>query len=129
VSPTTKGLFQRAIVESGSYGFETTSLASAEAGGVAIASTVGCANQTAACLRAVPTAVLNAASSLSKNALAIDGTVLPMSLNTAIISGQFNRLPIIDGNNRDELRLFEALTCDIGAGVPATPAQYLSTIN
>jgi len=63
-SPTAEGLLQRAIVESGSYGFETTSLASAEAGGVAFANTVGWANQIDACLRAVPTAVLNAASSL-----------------------------------------------------------------
>ena len=42
VSPDARGLFQRAIVESGTYDLTQTSLASAESAGAAFAAKVGC---------------------------------------------------------------------------------------
>src|SRR5215467_13331979 len=54
VSPGAHGLFDRAIVESGAYALNTTSQANAETAGEAFATAVGCAAQTAACLRSVP---------------------------------------------------------------------------
>jgi para-nitrobenzyl esterase len=49
-----KGLFERAVVESGSYNLTQASLASAETAGKAFATKAGCASQTAACLRSLP---------------------------------------------------------------------------
>ena len=46
-SPSARGLFQRAIVESGTYDMAQQSLASAESSGAAFAATVGCASNTA----------------------------------------------------------------------------------
>jgi para-nitrobenzyl esterase len=53
----------------------------------------------------------------------IDGTVLTQNLNSAFASGQFNRVPIINGTNHDEWRLFVALDYDL-AGHPLTDAEY-----
>ena len=48
VSPGARGLFERAIVESGSFALKQTSLADAETAGEAFAAKAGCADQTAA---------------------------------------------------------------------------------
>ena len=127
-SPLANGLFQQGIVESGSYGFQTTSRENAETNGVALANAVGCTDQTAACLRSVSVEAITNATT-PQLGLSVDGKVLPLSLNTAFISGRFNRVPIIDGNNHDELRLFEALSCDIDTGSPATPAEYVASVD
>src|SRR6202042_3165197 len=54
VSPGARGLFARAIVESGTYDLTQPTLATAETAGEAFAAKVGCASQSAACLRALP---------------------------------------------------------------------------
>ena len=54
VSRGAHGLFQRAIVESGAFALNQVPLADAEAFGKYFADEVGCADQTAACLRGVP---------------------------------------------------------------------------
>jgi para-nitrobenzyl esterase len=61
-SPQARGLFARAIVESGSYDLTQASLSSAEAAGAAFAAKAGCASQTAACLRSLPVSTILAAS-------------------------------------------------------------------
>ena len=53
-SPQAKGLFEKAIVESGSYNLTQASLATAETAGEAFATKAGCASGTAACLRGLP---------------------------------------------------------------------------
>ena len=58
VSHGSRGLFHRAIVESGAFALNQQSLASAETAGEAFAAKVGCADQTAACLRNLPVAAL-----------------------------------------------------------------------
>src|ERR1022692_3704089 len=57
-SPGARGLFSRAIVESGAYDLTQAPLATAEAAGEAFAATAGCASQTAACLRSLPVAAI-----------------------------------------------------------------------
>jgi para-nitrobenzyl esterase len=109
VSPTAKGLFERAIVESGAYRLTLPSLATAEAQGEAFATAVGCSDQTAACLRAVPLATLLAKESAGGYVTNVDGALLPQSVDTALQSGQFNRVPVTNGSNHDEWRLFVAL--------------------
>ena len=58
VSPGAHGLFQRAIIESGTYDLTQQSLATAETAGAAFAAKVGCASNTAACLRSLPVSTI-----------------------------------------------------------------------
>jgi para-nitrobenzyl esterase len=125
-SPPAAGLFHKAIIESGSYNLNTQTLATAEAAGTTFATAVGCSSQTAACLRAVPVATLlaneNAVTGYTPN---IDGSFLPTSLATALSTGQFTRVPVIQGTNHDEWRLFTALGFDLrGNPIPNTEAGY-----
>ena len=55
-SPGARGLFAKAIAESGGYALGPVSLASAEVAGRAFAAKAGCASQTATCLRSLPVA-------------------------------------------------------------------------
>jgi para-nitrobenzyl esterase len=135
VSPTAAGLFERAIVESGAYRLSLPSLATAEAQGEAFATAVGCSDQTAACLRAVPLATLLANENAGGYVTNVDGNVLPRSIDTALESGHFNRVPLMNGSNHDEWRLFVALDTVIpillaGGNVEAAvnPTTYPSLI-
>ncbi len=128
-SPEARGLFQHAIVESGTYALTQASLASAESAGAAFAAKVGCTTNTAACLRSVPVATLLA----NQNAGAggyqpnLDGNLLPQSIGTALSSGQFNHVPVIIGTNRDEWRLFVGLA-QLEGGPAVTAANYQAMI-
>ena len=57
-SPGARGLFDRAIVQSGDFALNQTPLATAEKAGEAFATEVGCASQTAACLRHLPVSTI-----------------------------------------------------------------------
>lgn len=119
-SPRAAGLFQRAIVESGAYALNLPTLATAEAQGSAIGTSLGCT--TAECLRSLTVTQL-----LSKTGTGItpnvDGNVLPQTLATAFASGEFNRVPIIQGSNHDEFTLFVGLDFDLVSG-PVTAVAY-----
>jgi para-nitrobenzyl esterase len=124
VSPAAKGLFARAIIESGSYEPLQPSLATAEASGEAFAAKAGCSSQTAACLRSLPVQTI-----LDDQGLVgtdIDGAVLPRSIAAALAGGDFNRVPVINGTNHDEWRLFVAIFRPLTG--PVTPANYQSMI-
>jgi para-nitrobenzyl esterase len=125
-SPQAKGLFERAIVESGSYNLTQASLASAETAGEAFATKAGCASQTAACLRSLPVSTILANEDTAGYTPNINSEVLPESLGTAFATGNFNRVPIINGTNHDEWRLFVALSELEGA--PVTAANYQAMI-
>jgi para-nitrobenzyl esterase len=126
-SPQARGLFERAIVESGSYNLTQASLSSAESAGEAFATKAGCASQTAACLRSLPVPTILAAEDAAGYTPNINTEVLPESLGTAFATGNFNRVPIINGTNRDEWRLFVALS-EL-EGNPVTAATYQSMIS
>jgi para-nitrobenzyl esterase len=126
-SPQARGLFQKAIAESGSYNLTQTSLSSAESAGEAFATQAGCATQTAACLRSLPVSAILANEDAAGYTPNINSEVLPESLGTAFATGNFNRVPIINGTNRDEWRLFVALS-EI-EGNPVTASNYQSMIS
>src|SRR3984957_16484018 len=126
-SPQARGLFQRAIAESGSYNLTQTSLANAETAGEAFATKAGCASQTAACLRSLPVSTILANENAAGYTPNINSEVLPESLETAFATGNFNRVPIINGTNHDEWRLFVALSELEGA--PVTAANYQAMIS
>ena len=135
VSPGARGLFQRAIVQSGAFALNQQPLATAEAAGQTFATAVGCADQSAACLRSVPVSEL-----VSKFGVEIpgvvDGSVLTQPIGTALARGQFARVPVINGITHDEELLFVyglGITVSQGtniplAGNPFDPANYQANI-
>lgn len=125
-SPRAHGLFTKAIAESGSYNPVQQSLADAETAGEAFAAKAGCADQTAACLRGLPVATIIADEDTSGYTPDIDGKVLVRTLASAFTTGQFNRVPIVDGTNHDEWRLFVAI--NTLEGNPVTAANYTAQI-
>jgi para-nitrobenzyl esterase len=126
-SPAARGLFTRAIVESGAYDLTQAPLATAEAAGQDFAAKAGCASQTAACLRSLPVQTILASENAAGYQPDIDGQVLTQSLGTAFAAGQFNRVPVINGTNHDEWRLFVA-EAEL-EGAPVTAANYQSMIS
>ena len=135
VSPTARGLFHRAIVESGAYMQTQPTLAQTETRGSRFAAAVGCnqSNPTdvLACLRglSVSTILANQALTLLGSGAPpnVDGKVLTQSVGPALASGQFNRVPLMNGTNHDEWRLFVGSGFDL-AGGPVTAATYVSAI-
>jgi para-nitrobenzyl esterase len=126
-SPLAAGLFHKAIVESGAYSLSQPSLASAQASGTAFAAAAGCPSQTAACLRSLSVPAILAAQTAATMVPNLDGFVLPLTVGSAFSTGQFNRVPVIEGSNHDEWRLFVAQT-EAATGVPLTPAGYIPAI-
>ncbi len=126
-SPLSAGLFHRAIVQSGAYALSQPSLSDAEAQGQALAMRVGCTDQTAECLRATPVQTLLDALLVATVVPDVDGYVLTQTIGASLASGQFNRVPVIEGSNHDEWRLFVALNVDLVTG-PLTPEQYTGAI-
>ncbi len=125
-SPTAHGLFARAIAESGGYALYPQALSAAEAAGRAFAAKAGCASQTARCLRSLPVSTILADQNQTGARTDIDGLVLTQPLKNALARGHFNHVPVIDGSNHDEWRLFVALATF--EGHPVTAASYLPMI-
>jgi para-nitrobenzyl esterase len=125
-SPGARGLFARAIVESGAYDLDQPSLSTAESAGEAFATKAGCASQTAACLRSLPVPAILASESQGPGFPDVDGRVLTQTLRAAFASGQFNRVPVINGTNHDEQRFFTG-QAEL-AGQPVTAANYVDSL-
>jgi len=128
-SPLAAGLFHKAIVESGAYSLVQPSLSAAEAAGAAFAASAGCADPStaAACLRSLPVAAILVHQTAATMVPNLDGLVLPRTVRSAFTTGQFNRVPVIEGSNHDEWRLFVAQT-EAATGTPLTPAGYIPAI-
>jgi para-nitrobenzyl esterase len=109
-------------------------LANAEAFGEFFANAVGCPDQTATCLRNLPAADL--VNNFPGAAIpgVIDGRILTEPIGTALAAGRFARVPIINGSNHDEERLFVTLGVTVSGGSfvpipePITPESYQRVI-
>lgn len=123
-SPLSAGTFHRAIVQSGAV-FRQPTLDAAESAGTTLADAMGCPDQSAECLRAltVDDVLGGQPSGLQTTSPVIDGVVLPIPIRDALETGQFNRVPVMQGSNHDEMRLFVAAGFDL-QGRPVTPATY-----
>jgi para-nitrobenzyl esterase len=86
-----------------------------------------CSDQTAACLRSLPVSTILANETAAGYTPNINSEVLPQTLQTAFATGEFNRVPIINGTNHDEYRLFVALSELEGS--PVTAANYQAMIS
>lgn len=137
VAPGSRGLFARAVLESGSC--TTQTLPAAQAGGTVFAHAVGCADDAgaAACLRGKTTAQLLDATPVPPAFFVRGVPALPQDPDTAVRTGAFARVPVVVGANRDEGRTFakdvigqsraqyEALVGAVfGARAPAVLARY-----
>jgi para-nitrobenzyl esterase len=129
-SPGSKGLFQKAIVQSGNYGNDrqlsaaqmaavsdsivNKAIDAAKAAGVG---GIDCASGavTAACLRSLPdTVVRNQLAVAISTALpimvpSVDGKVLPKSVKATFAAGENSKVPTIDGTNQEEYALYVAI--------------------
>jgi para-nitrobenzyl esterase len=123
-SPRAAGLFHKAIVQSGAYELVLPSLATSESQGTTFAGNVGCNSQTVRCLRSLTVQQI-LASPISVNPV-VDGYVLPLSLQIVAATGQFNRVPVINGSNHDEARFMIAI--NELAGQLVTAVEYPTAV-
>ncbi|MFJ2744620.1 carboxylesterase/lipase family protein [Streptomyces sp. NPDC087440] len=125
-SPSARGLFRAGIIESGAYNdcAVRTKKTAAEQG-TAFAAKLGCtdARTAVACLRGKSSKeVLEAQDGFSWSPVA-GGTFLPVQPAAAFTEGKAARVPVLNGANKDEGRLFAFGMFD-GRGTPLTPEAY-----
>ena len=130
VSRGSRGLFQRAIVQSGAFALTQLPLAAAEAFGESFATAVGCPGQTAACLRSVSVDDLVRFFPGAAIPGVVDGRVLTESIGAALAAGRFARVPILNGSNHDEERLFlDGLGFVVSGGTFVGPLPEVTSAN
>jgi len=106
ISDGSSGLFDRAIIQSGSFARNQLSRAQGEAFGQAFAASVDCPDQTSSCLRNVPVSKLLASFPPVAIPGVVDGEVFKESFGSALAAGRFARVPVINGVNQDEQLVF-----------------------
>jgi para-nitrobenzyl esterase len=103
-SPPFKGLFQRAIVQSGAWmGLQMGRMTTTEQAQGAGAKALQTAGLTIAELRAKPLAELP---NLGGAGLVIDGYLIPEDLSTTFANGKQNDVDVLSGSNKDENTFF-----------------------
>ncbi len=122
-SPLAKGLFQRAIGESGAQYIRLAYLSqdrdgqpSAEAGGLALGKSLGADSLKA--LREVPADRLLAAPGF-RTGVTVDGWVLPDTVTNLFAQHKQNDVPVIAGSNANEMTTLTA-----AASIPKTIYDY-----
>jgi para-nitrobenzyl esterase len=134
------GLFHKAIVESGAYangaGRQQT-LTQAEAVGTSVLTAAGCADpcsleaMRALSMDAIVTGQAMVPSIASGWIPPVDTKLMTTAVGAAFAAGAYQKVPIIEGSNHDEYRLFVGLNETMPAGAPAgplTPDMYMSSM-
>ena len=99
-TPLAKGLFQRAIGESGASFAPLPALADAEKGGLKVAQRLGA--DSIAALRAKPAEELLKATAADPARANVDGWMLPQQVAAIYAAGKQNDVPLLIGSNADE---------------------------
>lgn len=121
-SPSAKGLFRAGIIESGAYDdCSARTHRTAVSEGAAFAQKLGCT--TVACLRGKSAAEILAAQGDFDWAPVVGGTFLPRQPGEALAKGAAAGVPVLNGANHDEGRLFAFSRFDLN-GTPLTAEQY-----
>ncbi|HXZ17788.1 MAG TPA: carboxylesterase family protein, partial [Roseiarcus sp.] len=103
-SPTAAGLFRAAIIESGCVVFQYPQSFLEQVFGAFFVAALGCT--TLACLQAQPVSAILAAALQLPWVVAVGPPILPEAPQQAFSDGKFNKVPVIQGTNLDEGRLF-----------------------
>jgi len=131
VSPTA-GPLSAAIAQSGAYMTTLPTLAAAETSGKGAAKSLGCPSQTRACLYALPAdkvgTALNPLTNLQTVSPVVDGRTLPLQPAVAFAQGKFQKVPVINGSNHDEYRLFTGLARGLENAPALTAKQYVANV-
>ncbi len=127
-SPQARGLFERAIIESGVFANPATTLEQAEAAGEAAATSWGLANPDATALREVPADKVLGGGSAVRTGPMIDGKVLPQDAIAAFEAGKVVRVPLLIGSNSYEAGFFpqmaRGLSQRLAANWPRVEAAF-----
>ena len=107
-SPDSRGLFDKAIIQSGAFALNQDSHAQAEAAGQAVAEQLGLPNATAEQLRSVPVEQLVEKFPFATIPGYIDGKVVQRSVAESFAAGEFAQVPILQGTNHEEEAAFIA---------------------
>ena len=136
-SPQSKGLFDKAILESGYTDYPegpsatprsvVTPLARASAFGAGFATAAGCKGDVAACLRHLTVEAIITRQMPFIAGLITGGPTVPRPIDTVLREGTFNRVPVINGTNHDEWRWPLART-EITTGKSLTADRYESEL-
>ncbi|HEY0124069.1 MAG TPA: carboxylesterase family protein [Rhizobium sp.] len=130
-SPLAKGLFHKAIMESGVE--EAAPLKEAEALGVRFSEEAGCGNdtQSVACLRRLPVERLMAVQGTAgkyptNDGVVADGTIVPAEgLKAVFEDGKFSHVPVLSSTMRDEWNFLTGVQQFIsGRKTPLTASDY-----
>jgi para-nitrobenzyl esterase len=123
-SPLSKGLFHKAINESGTR-IGVTPPETMRKLGEEFAAAAGCADQSAQCLRAltIEQVLKNQGPILGKvvDFPSVDGTIITRPALAAYTDGSYNRVPVLTGLVKDEQAFF--LT-ELNTGKPLTEEEY-----
>ena len=134
-SPASGGLFQKAIVMSGTGTplAQTPLLQDREQVGTALAAAAGCMDRGAAGLRSLSATELLevntpspggfAASGRFNSGLMVDGETIPAPMRQLFTTGRFARVPMINGTTRDEFTWFLAMR-ELSTGQVVTEERY-----
>jgi para-nitrobenzyl esterase len=137
-SPLSRGLFHKAIIQSGAAAplLRTPSTRDLEEIGVELLAHAGASSHTSDELRAMPTSDLMAANLLPEGTFGtgrfeightVDGTVIPEPMVDLFTSGRFNGVPVINGTNRSEFNWFQGMI-ELTTGRPIPAEAYASIL-
>jgi para-nitrobenzyl esterase len=126
-SPLSKGLFHKAIVQS-SYVRNNPTLAAAEITGSAFSKATDCSDQSAACLRSLSVDKILAKQGIVNGLVgalaAVDNRVLTSTTREAFKTGNFARVPVMQGSTLNEGSLITAFFFDFDPSTVVTATNY-----
>jgi para-nitrobenzyl esterase len=128
------GLFQKAIIESGGCVQHLRTIPQSDEVGLKVATLVHCVDLATAitCMRSKPVRQLEAASTVAGAdvmtfAPSIGTATVPLQGAEAMSTGRFVRVPIINGGDQEELRLYVAYAAQAGQHI--TAGNYGATLH